>query len=67
MRLVCDIHLFHEVEPHYLGALLVILAPHQRSIVLQKRRKILAMVENTAIVMQQGRLLFFKFPEVTAL
>lgn len=36
---VCDMHLFHGVEPHYLGALLVILAPHQRSIVLQKRRK----------------------------
>lgn len=51
-------HFFHEGEAHYLGALLVILAPHQRSIVLQKRRKILAMVENTALVMQQGRLFF---------
>lgn len=28
-----------QVKPHYLGALLVILAPHQGSIILKERKK----------------------------
>lgn len=44
---VACISFMKEVKPHYLGALLVILAPHQGSIILWKRRKgIRGIVEN---------------------
>lgn len=52
-------HFIHRVKPHYLGALLVILAPHQGSIILQKRRRNID--ENTVVVMQQRQQLLFSF------
>lgn len=45
-----------EVKPHYLGALLVILAPHQGSIILWKTREknIRVVVENAFLIIHQS-------------